>query len=339
MWLKRHQSPDGMWSCDRFMMNCKKGTCGGPGSSAEYDVGVTGLALLGFLGAGNTHMHGRYKNTVKNALKALKARQTPDGCIGPKPTGGHWIYNHAICTMALAEASAMSRNSGLLKGPAQRAVDFLVECQNPYLGWRYGRQSGESDSSVTGWAVLALKSAKMAGLHVPQESFDGALNWFDKVTDETNYRAGYVSKGDAGGRPAESIGKFQSLEAMTAAAIISRIFILGNRAKNSPKVLGGANLLKQKPPRWDVKGGTIDMYYWYYGSLAMFQLGSHYWKTWNEGMKTALVPTQRLSGCELGSWDPVGVWGKSGGRVYSTAINVLSLEIYYRYSRILSNKR
>ena len=76
------------------------------------------------------------------------------------------------------------------------------------------------------------------------------------------------------------------------------------------------------------------MYYWYYGTLAMFQMGGTHWRAWNKSMKSALVNHQRGSGDEKGSWDPIGAWGFAGGRVYSTAINVLSLEIYYRYARV-----
>ncbi len=338
IWLANHQNPDGMWSCRKFMMNCKRGSCSGPGEREDYDMGVTGLSTLAFLGAGYTHRHGKHKDTVKRALRAMKERQTPDGCFGPKSADGHWIYNHAICTMAMAEAFGMS-NSNLLRASAQRAVDFLIECRNPYLGWRYGQRPGDNDSSVTGWAVLALKSAKFSGLHVPDEAFEGALKWFDQVTDEGYYQTGYVSKGDAGGRPAGMEGKFQCLHAMTAAAVISRIFILDKAARNRPEVLGGANLLRQHPPKWDVNGGTIDMYYWYYGALAMYQLGGKYWKAWENALRDSLIPTQRKEGCERGSWDPVGVWGKAGGRVYTTAICTLTLEVYYRYARILSERR
>ena len=338
IWLKNHQNPDGMWSCKKFMMNCKKGTCTGAGSNDEYDMGCTALSMLAFLGAGHTHKHGKFKNTVKKGLKAIKERQTPDGCFGAKSADGHWIYNHAIASMAMAEAYGLSNKSPLLQTPAQKAIDFLIDCQNPYLGWRYGRQTGENDTSVTGWAVLALKSAKISDLHVPKDTFDGALNWFEKVTDEAYYKTGYTSKGDTGARLQEAMGKFQPSECMTAVAVISRVFILGTKATNRPEILGGGNLLKQNPPKWDVKGGTIDMYYWYYGTLAMFQLGRQYWKTWNEPMRNALVPTQKREGCENGSWDPAGAWGTAGGRVYSTAINILSLEIYYRYGRVLKVK-
>jgi len=91
-------------------------------------------------------------------------------------------------------------------------------------------------------------------------------------------------------------------------------------------------------PVWDAGGGgklnQIDFYYWYYATLAMFQMGGDYWRQWNKHMKAALVNHQRQSGDEAGSWDPIGAWGFAGGRVYATAINTLSLEIYYRYARV-----
>jgi hypothetical protein len=335
VWLKNHQNPNGMWSTDKFMTNCKKGTCTGPGSTSEYDMGNTGTALLAFLGAGHTHKHGKFKRTVKNALKAVKDRQLPNGCFGKQSGDGHWIYNHLITTMAISEAYGLSHKTPLLHSMAQKGVDYLIECQNPYLGWRYGCKPGDNDTSCTGWAVLALKSAKLSGLTVPKEAFEGARNWMDKVTDETYYKAGYTTKGDSGARLA-SAKNFQPLEAMTAAAVVSRVF-MGASSKN-PKILGGGSLMKQALPKWDVQAGTIDMYYWYYGSLAMFQLGGSFWKAWNPAMKSALVPTQLRKGCPNGSWDPAGAWGEAGGRVYSTAINVLSLEIYYRYGRVLGKK-
>jgi hypothetical protein len=298
-------------------------------------MGNTGLALLAFLGAGHTHRHGRYKKVVKRALMAIQDRQQPSGCFGRQDGDGHWIYNHLITTMAVAEAYGLSHRTPLLQGMAQRAVDFAVACRNPGLGWRYGLKPGDNDSSCTGWAVLALKSARLSGLHVPEEAFEGARNWFRKVTDETYYRTGYTTRGDSGARLAGAEA-FQPQEAMTAASVVSLIFMGASR--KDPVVIGGGTRMKQALPRWDVKAGTIDMYYWYYGSLAMHQLGGSFWKAWNPAMKAALVPTQRRKGCLDGSWDPVGAWGQAGGRVYATAINALTLEVYYRYARVLGKK-
>ncbi|MHC4601207.1 MAG: hypothetical protein ACYS47_19610 [Planctomycetota bacterium] len=124
----------------------------------------------------------------------------------------------------------------------------------------------------------------------------------------------------------------------SAAATVGRIFILGKKATNRPEILGGGNLLRNATPRWDAGKVWADLEYWYFGTLASFQLGRNYWKAWNEPMKNALVPTQRRDGCENGSWDPAGPRGMMMGRVWSTAVNVLSLEIYYRYGRVLNVK-
>ncbi|MCI0339761.1 MAG: hypothetical protein L0216_01205 [Planctomycetales bacterium] len=334
-WLKNHQDPDGQWSCDNFQKNCKKNICEGKGSNAEYSCGVTGIALLAFLGAGNSMRAGPYKEVVKKGLKYLVSVQSPDGCLGPKTGDGHYMYNHLICTMALSEAYGLSGMTPQLKAPAQKAVEFMMQAQNPYLGWRYGIRPGDNDTSMTGWAVLALKSAKLSELEVPPEGFQGAKNWFDKVTDDSFYKTGYTQKGDNGARLPEA-QKFAPSEAMTAVAVTSRVFM--GEPSDSPKLKGGATLLKNMPPKWDPES-TNDFYYWYYGTLAMFQMGGDFWKVWNTAMKEALVKTQRRGGDEDGSWDPSDAWGGAGGRVYSTAINILSLEIYYRYGKVLGAKK
>ena len=333
-WLRDHQNRDGTWSCKNFMAACTKGACAGPGSTDDYDAGLTGLALLAFLGAGNSHKHGPFKKTVLEGVKALKGMQTEDGCFGKKSPEGHWIYNHAICTMAAAEAYGLSGKSELLLGMSQKAVDFLVGCQNPYMGWRYGSRPGDNDTSCTAWATMALKTADISGLSVPKETFDGALAWFDKVTDDVYYKTGYTSKGDSGARLQEALGKFEPSEAMTAAALTCRIFLLRDKAPKRADVQGAANLVRQSPPKWDVKAGTIDMYYWFWASNAMFQMGDEYWKLWEEPLRNALIPTQRRDGCETGSWDPVDAWGTAGGRVYATAMCALALESYSRFKRM-----
>ena len=84
-------------------------------------------------------------------------------------------------------------------------------------------------------------------------------------------------------------------------------------------------------PNWGANGGGVDLYYWYYGSLAEFQQGGDTWKRWNESMKKALCDNQRRGGDEDGSWDPVGDYSTYWGRVGQTALSCLCLEVYYRY--------
>jgi hypothetical protein len=214
----------------------------------------------------------------------------------------------------------------------QKAVDFLVSVQQANSGWA-AKKGGAPDTVSTGWAVLALKAAKLSGLNVPKDSFDAALKWFDAMMDATTYGTAFASPGDRG--VDKDLPGANAL-ASTAAATIGRVFILGNAAANRPETLGGGNLLKQSPPKWNLADKTVDEEYWYFGTLAMFQMGRDYWKAWNEPMKNAIVPTQKREGCENGSWDPVGARGAKMGRVWSTAIHALSLEIYYRYGRVLN---
>jgi hypothetical protein len=107
--------------------------------------------------------------------------------------------------------------------------------------------------------------------------------------------------------------------------------------KKSDVVKKGGDLCMKLLPTWNVNDGSIDMYYWYYGTLAMFQVGGDGWKRWEAALKTDVIDRQRKDGdfCMVrGSWDPVDPWGPDGGRVYSTACLALCLEVWYRYPKV-----
>jgi len=304
-WLARHQESDGHWDGEKY-------------EGEDTDAGITGLATIAFLGCGFTERTGKYKMTVVRAVNWMKSQQGEDGCIGRSSTKGGLGYHHAICGMALAQAWAMGRivSTG---NAAQKAVDYSVNIhQVPYSGWRYSPRE-EPDMSVTGWFVMQLKSAKVAGLKVPGESFQGAINFLDKVTDTTNYsgRAGYQTK--------EQVNR-----TLTAVALTSRLFM--GWKPQEPMLRGAAEYIMESLPDWNGRNEGVNFYYWYYASLAMFQMGPDYWNKWNTAMKNALIPTQRKGGDEDGSWDPVGQWSSRGGRVYSTALGALCLETFMLYN-------
>jgi hypothetical protein len=346
-WLARHQQDDGGWSCAGFAAECAGSACSG-GGAGEYDVGASGLSLLAFLGAGYTHLtrttytdpHSKermaFGKAVKRGLDRLVAQQTADGCVGPKR--GHYLYDHSIAALALTEAYGLT-NAAVYKGPAQRAVDFLVAAQNPGLGWRYTYRCGDNDTSVTGWAVMALKSAHTSGLTVPGVAFDGARLWLDRVTDAQG-AVGYTAPGVFDVFVAGKNEAWRSRPTMTAVGLLSRIY-LGADARD-PRLAQAAKLLAADLPRWDEAAHEVDSYYWYYAALALFQWkdapgGKASWDAWNAAMKAALVPSQKLArdGCQDGSWDPaVDRWGFAGGRVSVTALNTMSLEVYYRYQGV-----
>jgi len=337
-WLAAHQSPDGRWNCSGFECMCKRNRCGGAGGPL-HDPGVTGLALLAFLGTGETHKTPKFGPVVRAGLKYLKGIQDAEGCFGPR-TSGHFVYDHAIAAMAMAEAYGMTR-SPLFKASAQPGIDFVHRSQNPYWAWRYGVRPQDNDTSVTGWMVMALKSAKMADLLVDPAAFEGVRAWLDKVTEPEYGRAGYTQRGNGPSRPQDLMDRFPAdrSESLTAVAVLSRILCGADR--NDEYVKKGTDLCLKVLPSWDEAAGTVDHYYWYYGSLAMYQVGGEPWKRWAATLKKALVDRQHQDPADdrLGSWDPADPWGSEGGRVYATAINALTLEVYYRYPLTFGVKR
>ncbi len=349
-WLAAHQSPSGAWEAAGFDAWCRgEAQAQGPDGlgGPSYDVGVTGLALCAFLGVGYTDRGAPpFSQTVSRGLRYLKQVQDAEGCFGPR-TSQHYVYNHAFASLAMVEAYGAT-GSPIFKGSARLAVDFILKAQNPYYGWRYGVRPGDNDTAVTTCMVLVLGSAKAidddarrrgqdAPFDIDPSAFRGALAWIDKMTDPGTGRVGYVSRGSPPARPMEAIDSHPAdeSEAMTAAGLLVRI--LAGAAKDTPQaVRAGTALLLAKPPRWSADGRTVDMMYWWFGTLATFDVGGDAWRGWSASLAAAVVQSQRhdTDACHyLGSWDPVGPWGRDGGRVFSTALMAMTAEAYYRYDR------
>jgi len=137
LWLWRHQnrreSPatDGAWDMDGYMRWCHKGKCTNDlGASPYFDVAVTGFATLAFLGHGNTHRIGKFRKTVRMALEWLLSQQDGEGWLGRTSETHEWIYNHAIATMAICEAYAMTQDAWL-RDACERAIQCIIRAQNP----------------------------------------------------------------------------------------------------------------------------------------------------------------------------------------------------------------
>ena len=253
-------------------------------------------------------------------------QQQANGSISCLPgRDGRLGYNHAIAGLALAEAYGMGKSPEIGQ-VAQKAVDYSIkQHQHPYSGWRYSAKEAP-DTSVTGWFVMQLKSAKIAGLQVDGVGFQGASAWLDKATNKEG-RAGYTS-------PSANDA------AMTAVGMVCRQFMGTPNA--DPLLVGGAKQLAAATPAWEDKrpiGRERGFYYWYYGTLAMFQMGGDGWNKWNEALKPTLINNQCKGPMPLsggmedkdGSWDPKSWIDPYGGRVMTTAMGALTLEVYYRY--------
>jgi hypothetical protein len=350
IWLARHQNDEGFWDTGNYDEQCPQGnTCKVFVDKTRNKVGSTGLALLAFLGAGYTHETNKkldgidIGNVVRKTLRWLRNRQKGNGRFHKN------LYNHSIAAMAYAEAYGMTEDPKL-KRIAQNGIDFVEHAQNTSgskrLAWRYTANSGRNDTSVTGWASMALKSAELAGLDSSKKAMQGALRWVEKTTNKKGL-TGYTSK-------VTSRSDVKKRRAMTPVGMLVRMFAHEKLTREQLKVLkAGSDFLVNRTPQWDpqatfkknYKPDRMDYYYWYYGSLALYMFAgpgtelekTGYWQKWNRPMKKAVLAGQQQAraGHEVGSWDPVSRWSQGGGRVYTTALNALTLEVYYRYDNAL----
>jgi hypothetical protein len=334
-WLARHQdADDGKWdgatsrnrdgsvfeNDDSFTIHCPAGeVCFGECFYWEADTALTGLSLLAYLGAGYTHLDGKYASVVSKGLEFLLKQQKADGDLrGPSRAVG--MYCHSMATLALCEAYALTGDTRL-KDPVERAVGFLVRARSKDgQAWRYTPGASDSDTSILGWAVMALKSGKSVGIAIPPETQAGMFAWLKKV-----------SKGPNGGL---AFYAFESkgtnvTPTMTAEAWACRQFLeVGGPGPSSDEA--ARYLLQNKSDR-----GNFNIYYLYYGTLAMYQHGGDAWSTWNARVRDDVVRRQWVKGHMAGSWDPDdSPYGSMGGRIYGTALATLTLEVYYRFLRL-----
>jgi len=303
-WLAAHQLEDGGWHFDHRKSWCK-GQCRNPGKEPST-TGATGLSLLAFLGAGYTHREGEHRRVIRDGIYYLEraAMQTPNGLDLQEGT----MYAQGIATLALCEAYALTQDPAL-KDLAQRSVDFIVYAQDKQGGgWRYTPGS-RGDTTVTGWQVMALKSGRMSGLSVPRSTWYLVEKFLDSVQADQGAVYGYL---DPEPRPS-----------CTAIGLLCRMY--DGWQPDRPALARGVKLLS------DVKPSPQDVYFNYYATQVMFHWGGSDWKRWNRTLREYLVKTQATEGHESGSWYFEDPHARSGGRLYCTAMSVMTLEVYYRY--------
>jgi len=335
-WLAAHQSPGGFWSCAAFDTECGRletnTVCSGTGSP-QFDVGVTALALLGFLRAGHTPQEGRYAPTVRAGLDYLVAVQTKNGMLGAE-TNSQSTYDHVIATLALVEAVAAT-GSSQYKAAAQKGLAKMFSMRNPGATWRYQpfhsvMKQNPNDTSVTGWAVQSMAMARELDMDVDRDAWIDSLTFIVDMTDTSTGRTGYT---DRGARPAREVGKDKDWpadqsESMTAIGLLCRQLIAPTATDRDEKKLREqqAGMISRLSPVWD-RPARIDYYFWYQGSLALALYGGDdaYW--WADHLIEVAFAHEHEDKDAVGSWDPHrGPWGSVGGRVYSTSLMTLSMQ-------------
>jgi len=313
-WLAQNQQSDGRWDCATHGGGRETRVLGHDrgGAGTEADTAVTGLAILAFLGAGHTHLDGDYQQNVQHALEFLLRIQTRDGDLAGNARTFARMYCHGMAALALSEAYAMTGDPRL-RPYVERAVKYTVRTQHPTDGgWRY--QPGDTgDTSQLGWQLMALRSAELAGIRLPSKTRAGMIRFLNSVA--TGRRGGLASY-----RP-----RSYATRTMTAEALVCRLFL--RLRTNQTAIEESVAFLMQETPQ----SGSMNLYYWYYATVALFQVRGHAWEAWNETLQQRLLAGQETAGPLAGSWSPNTVWGAYGGRVYSTAMAALCLEVYYRY--------
>jgi hypothetical protein len=299
-YLKSTQKPDGAWES------------GGFGRATS----VTSLAVLAYLAAGHVPGEpGPYRESAERGIRYVLAHQRGNGLLVSNTSHGP-MYCHGISTLMLAEVVGMTPDPDLAercRTALARAVKLIVLSQNLHKnpenagGWRYQPTSRDSDISVTGWQVMALRAAKSAGCAVPAENIDHAVDYLKRCASREG-GFGY----QPGGGPNNP---------RTGTGVLA-LEICGEH--QTPQAVAGAEYLLKHPPRWS---SEYFFYEAYYCPQAMFQMGDKYFLSYYPKLASILLDHQNKDG----SWLSGDGNDRSGGRNYCTAMGVLALAVEYRY--------
>jgi hypothetical protein len=322
------QRRDGSW-CDPREVSDKYGLVG---------VGRTGLCVLAFLGAGHTpQSNTQHSAVVARAIAWLSAQQLPSGHFGHSDA-----YSHGIATYALAEAFALTRDEAL-RAPIERAVAHVLANQRTSGGgknrggWSYYGDDGPyfdeyARTSITSWQVMALESARLGGIAVPDAAFENAKRFLLAAWDEELGAFRYSHD------PSRLSSNWPTLPASTPAAMFA-LSLLGEDLASARYDDARQYVLTRATPQYRYRGddafvlrGQGNVYFSYYATLAMFRAGGGAWSEWNASLQPLFLESQRADG----AWGPLSSYADYAGdderdAAYSTAMAVLCLEVYYRY--------
>ncbi len=296
----------------------------GDGSWGEKNKGaMTGLALLCFLGHGETDKSPQYGVTVAKAVQwTLDEGTKNQGNLNMEgsitQTGA---YEHGILTYALGEYFTMTKDERVVE-LLKSAIGKIVTGQGPGGGWNYHFDKTRNDLSVSGWQIQALKAAHLSQLNLPgvDAALDKAVEYIDRVKGPKG-GYGYVGPEDR--------------YSLSGVGVLCRLFWKGDRgdvSKGMDFILDETDKHQPKPIQY--KGDNADLYAWYYHTQAALMYGGAAWQKWNRWFQDEICDSQNPDG----SWPAPG--GKMhgpaneesvAGKVYRTTFCILMLEVYYRY--------
>jgi hypothetical protein len=296
--LQRTQGTDGSWRAGQSSKN----------------PAITALAVMAFLSAGHVPGEGPYGEAVEKGIRWVMQGQHPNGLLATE--GHHEMYHHGICTLMLAEVVGMTDGplAAEVRLRLEKAIALILRAQRTTGmhkgGWRYRVDGYDSDISVTGWQLMALRAAKNLGCDVPPECIDRAIDYVKRCRDAATGGYRYYPGGP--------------LTVPCTGTSILALELCGKAQHRSPELLKAGTFLLRNPPRW---GGTHFFYGIYYCAQAAFQLGDNYWNYYRPMLHEVLLRNQAENGSWLGSDGEARIYGAN----YCTAMGVLALTVEYRF--------
>ncbi len=302
-YLAKTQKPSGCWESDAY------------GESTA----TTSLGVMAFLAAGHVPGKGPYAEQIERGIDWVVDHQRSgkydDGLLAYRTSHGP-MYSHGVSTLMLAEVAGMvsPERSKRVRAALEKAVRVILTAQNVPKsernsgGWRYQIRSSDSDLSVSGWQLLALRAAKNLGCDVPAENIDRAVAYVKRCNSAEEKGFAYQPGG--------------SITSVRTGTGILALEICGEH--HCDEALRGAEYLLQNPLRYDE---TYYFYGVYYCGVGMFQMGGKYWPAMRDQIRKVLLEKQAPDG----SWIAGNGSEKRIGAVYTTTMAVLSLTVEYQY--------
>ncbi len=298
-YLAAQQRPSGGWVVDAF---------GGEATSA------TSLAVMAFLAAGHVPEEGPYAPAIRAGVQYVLDHQRQDGLLVSRHGHGP-MYCHGISTLMLAEVNGMldEPQAAACKQALEKAVKLILASQDVTKdlsnagGWRYQSNGRDSDLSVTGWQLLALRAAKDIGCDVPAENIDRAVDYVRRCGQ---------GQGGYGYQPGAGATSVLTGTGLTALQVCG--------AETPQEVVNGTAYLKARPLR------PQEAWYFYgvyYCGVSSYKLGEDAWKQLRPALFDPLLQTQQADG----SWRAENGNERNFGTVYPTAMAVLALTVEYGY--------
>ena len=315
-WLLAQQASDGHWPT---------GIATEVETGELNSIGVTGLVMVSFqeaLAHGPSRARSR---AIEHGRAFLASVQAPNGLFG-EAKGFRFMQSHALATLAWLKTRG-NRPVEEWRPQAERAVEVILGARNPYRGWRFGlKPIGDNDTFITGLMLRALLEARTAGVEFSDESWQHPMRFIDDLTDPANGRTGYDRQGGPDARLVEKLESHPTefTELSTAMALNAR-FGWGQQDRSKEAIRRGAFLLTEAAPRWDEDQGSIDYYYWLFGTEALEPVGGLAYESWCQALVQALVPNQ-LQDEQGGYWPAIDAWCFEGTQVHATVLCTLALQ-------------